>query len=44
VVVFLEFVTSRLERRGHKPQHIDPAAVDPFICAASNLLVNMTDP
>jgi hypothetical protein len=44
MVFSLEFVTSRLEGRGHKPQPIDPSAVDAFICGASNLLVNMTEP
>lgn len=44
MVFSLEFVISRLEGRGHKPQPIDPSAVDAFICGASNLLVNMTEP
>jgi hypothetical protein len=41
---FLERVASGRERDEHHVQPIDPAAVDPLICGASNLLVNMTEP
>jgi len=44
MVFFLQDVTSRLERRGHNPHHVDPLAVDALICGASNLLINMTEP
>jgi hypothetical protein len=44
MVAFLEQVAAGRDRGDHHGQQIDSAAVDPFICAASNLLVNMTDP
>jgi hypothetical protein len=44
MLAFLDQVVSGRERGEHHAQQIDPAAVDPFICAASNLLVNMTEP
>ena len=44
MLAFLEQVTSGRDRGEHHAQQIDSTAVDPFICAASNLLVNMTEP